>query len=305
MSPIASPLLLVLALLAPPQASPAQAELVQGQQLFAAARYEEAELAFGTATRKEPQNAAAWNLLGLAHHAQKEWGSAATAFERALAIAPQERLLHQNLGVARFELHELDKARVCFEKAIALDAQDSRSHLFLARIALARGETEAAERELALAVAAKEPDPLAFFHQGVFLFQARRLDEARKALERAVELDPGLPGAHLNLGLVLRRSGDEAGAERHLARFRELSEVLVGEERKRQRVTAHLKAANADIEAGNAAAALQSALAAREEMPELPLVHRFLARIYALQGRPEDAARANARADQLERGGGR
>ena len=216
--------------------------------------------------------------------------------------APNERLLHQNLGVARFELHEHDKARVSFEKAIAFEAQDSRSHLFLARIALARGDAGAAEREFALAVGAQQPDPLAFFHQGVYLFQERRLDEARKALERAVELDPGLPGAHLNLGLVLRRAGDESGAQRHLARFRELSEVLVGEERKSQRVTAHLKAANADIEAGNAAAALQSALAAQQEMPDLPLVHRFLARIYTIQNRPADAARANARADQLERG---
>ena len=42
--------------------------------------------------------------------------------------------------------------------------------------------------------------------------------QARKAYARALELDPGHPGANLNLGRLLHEAGDAAGAEAHYRR---------------------------------------------------------------------------------------
>ena len=119
------------------------------------------------------------------------------------------------------------------------------------------------------------------------------------SFERALEIDPYHPGAHLNLALVLQRRGDAARAQVHMQRFRALSEVAVGEERKRVRVTALLRSAEREIEAGNLDAALASALAALEAGPEFAPVHAVLGRVWGFLGRAEDAARAQATAERL------
>lgn len=283
-----------------PPAPNAADEVALGQQLFAAARYEEAEPHFLTATRLAPKDAGAWNALGTARHAQKHWPTAIEAFERARVLAPNEPQVLVNLAVCRFELQELETAATLFTRALELAPAESRAHLFLARIAVLQGDDARAEREFASATSMAAPDPVALLHQGIFFLQARRLDEARKALERLVALDPNLPGGWLNLGLVLQKQGKKEEARTHLARFRELSELLVGEERLRMRVTALLKASNTDLEGGRLDAALSSALAARDLAPNAPIVHQFLAHIYQLQGRRADAQAAANKAKELE-----
>ncbi|MBK7877985.1 MAG: tetratricopeptide repeat protein [Planctomycetes bacterium] len=287
----------------PPQPLPqptAADEVSLGQQLFAAARYEEAEPHFLAATRLAPNDAGAWNALGTARHAQKRWPAAIEAFDRARALVPNEPQLLVNLAICRFELHELEPSAALFTRALELAPAESRAHLFLARIAVLLGDDARAEREFAAATKAAAPDPLALLHQGIFFLQAKRLDEARQVLERLVVLDPNLPGGWLNLGLVLQKQGKKDEARPHLARFRELSELLVGEERLRMRVTALLKASNTDLEGGRLDAALKSALAARDLAPEAPIVHQFLAHIYQLQGRRADSQAAANKAKELE-----
>jgi Tfp pilus assembly protein PilF len=44
----------------------------------------------------------------------------------------------------------------------------------------------------------------------------RRDDEALAELNRALQLKPDLPSAHLNIAIVLLRKNDTAGARRHL-----------------------------------------------------------------------------------------
>ena len=58
--------------------------------------------------------------------------------------------------------------------------------------------------------------------QGFQLWQQRRLAEAVAHLQRAVELSPGLPQAHLNLALALRDSGRFPEALYHAERGSEL-----------------------------------------------------------------------------------
>jgi tetratricopeptide (TPR) repeat protein len=271
----------------------------QGEQLFASALFEDAARCFEAAARETPNDPAAWNMLGLSLHAQTAWARALPAFERARAILPRETRILDNIGACQFELHDYERSVATFRAAVAIDAQDSRAHMFLGRIAYASGDDAQAERELGLAVAAPAPDPVALLHQGLFLFQSRRLDEAQKSFERALALDPDLSGAHLNLGLVLQRKGETEAARVHLARFRELTEIVVGEEHMRMRVTAHLRDANTEIEAGRLDAALWSALHARDEAPDLPIVHQLLARIHALAGRKEESEKELALAREL------
>jgi len=58
---------------------------------------------------------------------------------------------------------------------------------------------------------------LVWLNSGVFLGEQGRFDEARTCLERAVQLAPGNPIAHKNLGVALLALGDRDGARRELA----------------------------------------------------------------------------------------
>jgi Tfp pilus assembly protein PilF len=289
---VAAPAVLAGALLAARQSAD---PVAVGRELFDAGRFDQAEKQFELAVAKRPEDAGAWTMLGQARYAQKLWAKACEAFERVQALAPNDARPLGNVGVCRFSLQQFDAAATAFERAVKLDPTYSRGHLYLARIAAERGADDAAELEFGLAVRSAQPEPLAPFYYGIYLFQARKLDEAAAQFERCLELAPDLPGAHMNLGLIRRRQGDGTDAEAHLRRFRELTEVQIADRKLQLKVTHLLRSANDEIEANRFDSALGAALEAARAAPELPLVHQFLARIYALQGRAADAAREQER----------
>ena len=172
-------------------------ELQTGRQLLDAGRLVEAERAFMAAVAKTPSDAGAWNWLGSARFALKHWTPAIEAFEKCRALAPKNTDVLGNIGVCWFSLTEFDKARECFEQAVALDDKCARCHMFLGRIASNRGDDARTESEYKLAVANARDEPLAPFYFGLFLFQQRRLGEAKAAFELCLELSPDTPGAHL------------------------------------------------------------------------------------------------------------
>ena len=54
--------------------------------------------------------------------------------------------------------------------------------------------------------------------------QQKNYKEAQAALIRAVQLNPDLPDAHYQLGRLYQAIGNTAGAEKELAKVRELHE---------------------------------------------------------------------------------
>ena len=274
-------------------------EMALGQQLLATGRLAEAERAFAAAVAKTPGDAGAWNYLGNARFAQKLWTPAIEAFERARALLRSNGQVSDNIGACWFSLSEFERARECFERAVALDAGDARAHMFLGRLAASRCDDATAESEYKLALAHARDEPLAPLYWGLYLFQHRRLDEAKQAFELCLQISPDTPGAHLNLGLILQRQGDKPQAEAHLKRFRELSDVQHSDERKQVLLTHLLRAANDDAENGRYDSAVAALLQAVEVAPELPLLQKALERVYRLQGRTDDAARALERFEML------
>lgn len=271
------------------------------ETLLGGGRFADAETHLAALVAREPANGVAWLQLGLAHRAQSEYAHAVRAFDRALQLLPPSTALENNRGVALFELHDLPRARAAFQRAVLLDAAGPRAHFFLARIADLEGDSAAAEREFVLATRAdaQPAEPLAFFHYGLHLARDQRFSEAQRAFERALELDPGLGAAHLNLALALRRLGKPEEAQRHAARFRELTEPVIEGTRSRMRVADWVRAANLDIEAGRLDSALGLLVRARTEAPDVAPIHQLLARVYALQGRGEDSRRAAELAKRL------
>jgi len=124
---------------------------------------------------------------------------------------------------ADIELSDPSEARAAYEKAIALDPSHVDAHVNLGRLLHDEGALEGAETHYRAALKVDPDHPVAAFNLGVALDDAGRLDDAAAAYRRAIDLDPDNADAHYNLAGILERSGDKAGAVRHLTRYRALT----------------------------------------------------------------------------------
>jgi Flp pilus assembly protein TadD len=89
------------------------------------------------------------------------YGEAVQHFEEALAREPGRVGALLGLGVARYKLDALDEAQRAFEEALAQKPELATAHLYLASIALKRGDDAAAEAHLTQHLALGAPARLA------------------------------------------------------------------------------------------------------------------------------------------------
>lgn len=156
------------------------------------------------------------------------WEDAARAFGTARTLAPWESTVHWAQGRAAREAagggseQALADGAAALERALALRPGDSRIVRDSADLLAAAGLASASERSRELLAASVEryeavlelapSDPLAWSGLGGSQLALGRVEDARGSLERAVELSPRYRVAWLNLALVRRADGDEAGA---------------------------------------------------------------------------------------------
>lgn len=135
---------------------------------------------------------------------------------------------------------------------------------------------------------------LAMFHsnRGAEALQAGRLGEARRWLRTAVDLDPGLAGAWVNLGVARRRTGDLAGAEEAYRRVLEIDPRIYSAY---QNLASLLRLAGRDEEARN----LEQAL--KRSPSKNPYTFLALGDVSLRSGRLEEARRFYRRAASLAR----
>lgn len=115
------------------------------------------------------------------------------------------------------------------------------------------------------AVAVTERNARAHNGAGLELLERGRLEEARRHLVRAIEIEPDFVDAHVNLGAVLRRAGAPEEAIDHLRRGLGL--------RPGRRVGVHAQLGAAELERGRAEAALTQAHAGLAIDPDSGALH--------------------------------
>ncbi|HLA63865.1 MAG TPA: tetratricopeptide repeat protein [Rhodothermales bacterium] len=143
--------------------------------------------------------------------------------ERALAEAvsrrPDDAFAAYWLGVARLERGNARGADEALARAIALQPRLVEAYTKRAQALSALGRTDEAIAALTEAVRRNPVSyPGAWNDLGLMELQRGRVTEARRALERAVRLDPRLAEAQSNLGAALLTAGDNAEAVRRLER---------------------------------------------------------------------------------------
>jgi tetratricopeptide (TPR) repeat protein len=119
--------------------------------------------------------------------------------------------------------NRLAEAIEAFNAAVAVGLPEiARARNNLGNCLLRSGRASEAVAAFSQAVAREPGNPEFLSNLGTGLMSGGRLTDAREAFERALVLQEDLAFAHFQMGLLLRKTGDNEAAARHLRRAVEL-----------------------------------------------------------------------------------
>ena len=143
------------------------------------------------------------------------------SFEQASRLKPDWALPLLALGISRLESGDAAKAVVLFQKARGVDPRDARAHYLYATALTRKAGDSRAEAIAALrrAIELNSNDGRPHTLLGQLQLAAGHTDEAAREWQTALKIDPENATALYQLGLLLRKQGKTAEAERLLERF--------------------------------------------------------------------------------------
>lgn len=175
-----------------------------------------------------PKSAWMQQILGEEMMTQGDTDSAIRHYREAQRIDDTLPGLHFELGeVLSASSSQTDKgeAEKEYQKAVQQNPFDSKAECRLGRIAMARSDPDAALTHYSTAVRLQPDDPDANLGLARVLISMKQPEKAQPLLEKAVQLDPSDPAAHYQLGMLYRRMGKTADAQRELAQFQSLKKT--------------------------------------------------------------------------------
>src|SRR5262249_31611349 len=153
---------------------------------------------------------------------------AVAKFMEVATAIPNCSECYANIGTVQTKAKKYDEAEAAFKKAIELKPDFAEAYNGLANLYNAEKKfdlaAEAGKKALELSSAAPGgaagagaagggASASAVFNQGVILWNAGKIADAKAQFEQAVKLDPNLADAQYWLGMALLNGGDMAGAQ--------------------------------------------------------------------------------------------
>jgi superkiller protein 3 len=193
----------------------------------------------GSSTESVAQTVVAYNALGLTYYKMGKLDLAETAFRKAADLDAKSAFVWNNLGLVAFDRGRDQEAFLNFQKASELDPRYVQARVNKAVVYLDCGDYKHAHEELLEAVRIDPNDPEAEVALGVAARGDGKLDEARRAYERALDIDDGYAPALFDLGvLYMDFDKDAAKAKTYLTQYAQSGDAT---DAKRQEAQARLK----------------------------------------------------------------
>ncbi len=109
-------------------------------------------------TRREPDNAAAWNQLRAGYVYLRQYDDALAAAKKAVQLAPNDAVMWRRLGEVNLDLDDSAGALLAFKEAAARDAGDIASLQAMGLLATRLGQPQEAKAAFDRALAAQPGD---------------------------------------------------------------------------------------------------------------------------------------------------
>ena len=148
--------------------------------------------------------------------------AAITSFQAAADLNPNCFDCYYNIAYSQTQKKDYDKAEAAYKKAIELKADYAEAYSGLANVYNAQRKFDEAATASAKAMelsgggaagaAGGGGNADAMFNQGVILWNAGKIPEAKKQFEGAIAANPNHAESHYQLGMALVNEGNLAGA---------------------------------------------------------------------------------------------
>lgn len=162
-----------------------------------------------------PGYAGAHKNLGAILARQKQYAQALEHFRKAVQIRPDNHRFHYSLGKALVAEDRIDEAVACFQQSVRLAPRYGEAHYQLAGVLYDQGKLDEAITHFQAAVASKGREGHWHYNLANALRKVGRRDEAIRQYQQALKLEPDNAMAHNNLGLLLVREGRPKEAIKH------------------------------------------------------------------------------------------
>lgn len=155
-----------------------------------------------------------------------DYDQAIAKFSEAVGMRDDCYACYMNLGSAYYEKKDTAKAEESFKKAAEISPNESRPYQALADLYNAAGKrSEAADMaskaaSLGTAGGSSAAD---LYNQGVILWNAGKMPEAKAQFEAAVKADPNYADAQYWLGMATLNAGDMANAAQYFENYLKLA----------------------------------------------------------------------------------
>ncbi len=204
--------------------------IVLGDELLARGDYAAARREYEKGVI-EPRYFDAWfafDGLGIACLYQGDYETAKASFEKALQLNPYSGDTYYNLAQTLIAVGDTLGALGNLEKAYDLEPQDPDVANSLAWYYAEAGSNLDRAEEIAEKVVSKNPEPLYLDTLGWVRFKRGNFDEARKAFEQALSVDPNYADALFHLAHVELAEGDRTAARELLERVVKIDNGDIG-----------------------------------------------------------------------------
>jgi tetratricopeptide (TPR) repeat protein len=164
---------------------------------------------------------------------ESKYDEAIAKFNEVIAGAPKCVECYTNIGTVSIRKKDYDGAEAAFKKAIEINPNSADAYNGLATVYNSQKKfdqaAEASAQAQKLAGASAGPgaaggaSAASVFNQGVIMWNAGKIPEAKKQFEEAVKLDPKLADAHYWLGMANLNGGNMPEAATHFDEYLKLA----------------------------------------------------------------------------------
>ncbi len=156
----------------------------------------------------DPENPDLNYHLGLAYKDQGDYDTALQYLEKAAEMKTDNPDIAFNLGVVYFELEKYNDAITQFQKTLSLDSTRADAWLNLGITAFKVEDYATAQKAFEKYTQLKDTDPQGYHFLAISILDAKgNLEDALKAVDAAIALDPNNPDYYNLKGVILKQLG--------------------------------------------------------------------------------------------------
>lgn len=205
-----------------------QKEIDKAINLSQKGNYNKAKRIYEEILREKPELAEIHYNLGIIQKILNNLKEAEKSFDKAIYLKKDFINAYYQMGNTKYKLNKFDESEIHYKKAISLNAKFIEAYINLSRAQRELGRLKEAEENARIALKLNPTFAESNNQLSLILFDRGRLsddlksknleklNEGKKIVEKAMDLDPKNAISQLNYGLILQELGDLSKAKEAL-----------------------------------------------------------------------------------------